>query len=691
MLRHIFVSGLFLSILATSPTLVAEPPAPATPARAAVDLYGDPLPVGAKARIGSVRYRAETHLLGFAFAAGGKEFVTASQFGPIVSWDAATGRRLKEIYKGPEQSLEFVFSADGKWGASRDHYFDDTALQYKLSIRYWDLTAGKVIWALSENGEKLCLSPDGTRLAFVGLGKIHIWDCVAGVEMAQLDAIPMSQMAFSPDGKWLAYPDGENLHIWNWSEERAPRIQAPPRKAGRFYQIAFSSDSKTIAAHSLEKGGLILFDVAGEKAPRAMLRKDQEVVPIHVGFALGVRCLAVVLDGRKKKLLWDVEAGKGLAEFDRGGITNWCGATYSPDGTRVAMGDQCGTFGVWDAKTGKLAGKEREGNDQPACALTVIAGGKQIVTGTYRGTVHAWNLESGKLAWQCDDPERFPSQWRTSANGLALSPDGKWLALSTHQMVRVVDAANGRERFCLAGYPNNPGETAFTSDGKRLVTCDSYIRRLRHWSMESGKLVAEFAISPGEPADPERKPEADFPREDKMFDAYALSRDAARLAVTKGTKTYIFDTESGRELLAFDSPPHGPSLALSPDGKRLAACHYPWSEPLKLPGGGVHRVQPRHAMLRYHEATTGKLLREIRVPGSGTARAVFSPDGTLLAAHTHGWNCSIVVWHAETGAEVKHIHCGDAYAISLAISPDNKTLYGGMSNTSVLAWELHTK
>jgi hypothetical protein len=54
------------------------------------DLYGDPLPPGAVARMGSARWRGEVYRL--ALVPGGRQ-VAASAGSGLVLWDLRTGRR----------------------------------------------------------------------------------------------------------------------------------------------------------------------------------------------------------------------------------------------------------------------------------------------------------------------------------------------------------------------------------------------------------------------------------------------------------------------------------------------------------------------------------------------------------------------------------------------------------------------
>src|SRR5262249_32613651 len=58
------------------------------------DLYGDPLPPGALARMGTVRFRSRDFIGQIAYSPDGKLLAAGSYRGGILLYDAATGRML---------------------------------------------------------------------------------------------------------------------------------------------------------------------------------------------------------------------------------------------------------------------------------------------------------------------------------------------------------------------------------------------------------------------------------------------------------------------------------------------------------------------------------------------------------------------------------------------------------------------
>src|SRR5262245_52276148 len=78
-----------------------------------VDLHGDPLPRGAVARLGTVRFRAAAPVFALAFTPDGKAL--AGGCGPVDIWDTATG---KSHWQTPRPQRGYVaglaISPDGK-------------------------------------------------------------------------------------------------------------------------------------------------------------------------------------------------------------------------------------------------------------------------------------------------------------------------------------------------------------------------------------------------------------------------------------------------------------------------------------------------------------------------------------------------------------------------------------------------
>src|SRR5262245_33671754 len=94
--------GLLSVVGLSSATAQSDPKPAGEKPKAAVDLYGDPLPPGAVARLGTVRFRlASQHgIAGVAFLADNKTVLTAAGQ-EVQFWDVASGRLVREFRTDP--------------------------------------------------------------------------------------------------------------------------------------------------------------------------------------------------------------------------------------------------------------------------------------------------------------------------------------------------------------------------------------------------------------------------------------------------------------------------------------------------------------------------------------------------------------------------------------------------------------
>src|SRR5262245_37825319 len=94
------IAGTVLLLLTGAAACGADP----KPGR--TDLYGDPLPPGAVARLGTVRLRhLDASTLGFS--RDGKRLISCSGWGSVRVWDAASGKLIekKRLWKRDKEAL----------------------------------------------------------------------------------------------------------------------------------------------------------------------------------------------------------------------------------------------------------------------------------------------------------------------------------------------------------------------------------------------------------------------------------------------------------------------------------------------------------------------------------------------------------------------------------------------------------
>ncbi len=311
----------------------------------ATDLYGDPLPEGAIARLGTVRFRHGAVTSAVAFTPDGKVLASAGQFGDgLCLWDVATGRPLQRFASSGISSM--AFSPNGKMLATGD------------LPQLIDVATGKQIRPFKGAGfttfESIVFSPDGQTAAggeWAGSGKaasVVLWNIATGEEHLRLEGHRDGVMAvaYAPDGKSLASGSLDNtVRLWNVETGKEMHVLKGHDKA--VFSVAQSPTGKLVASAGRD-GSIRLWDTKTGKLQHGM---DHEGSAYIVVFSPDGKSLAS--GGGRHIRIWDVETGKEirswLAHAERA-----CSLAFSPNGKVLAStGGWDGAIRLWDPGTGK--------------------------------------------------------------------------------------------------------------------------------------------------------------------------------------------------------------------------------------------------------------------------------------------------------------------------------------------------
>jgi basic membrane lipoprotein Med (substrate-binding protein (PBP1-ABC) superfamily)/DNA-binding beta-propeller fold protein YncE len=253
--------------------------------------------------------------------------------------------------------------------------------------------------------------------------------------------------------------------------------------------------------------------------------------------------------------------------------------------------------------------------------------GKRLATGPgTASSLTVWDVTSGQRLLDLDQVE--------PVRALAFSPNGRWLAATAGQALKVIDSATGQVVQTLTGHDKPLLDVAFSPAGTRLVSVAGDRSGLI-WTLPG--LDADLsAWLPGQPVA--------FTDRWSIV-SVAFSPDGRRLATThdEGHST-LWDAATGERLsvLTGHAGPVG-DVAFGP------AC---WPKPggpgpaCRMP---LATASDDQTVILW-DADTGEELLTLAGHRGPVTSVAFSPDGTRIA--TAGTDGTLRVWDAATGQEL---------------------------------------
>jgi WD40 repeat protein len=623
--------------------LAGAAPAAAPPA-VALDRYGDPLPRGVVARLGTSRLCCDRPRC-LAFTADGKSLVSGGADGFIHVWDTRMGKELRRFRSAPHYAFCLAVSPDGKHlavGAFKDN-----------GVCLRDLATGKELRRFRGRDHQavhLAFSPDGKLLASTcPEGYALIWDVATGKQVHRAPSaqccigLPGPAVAFSRDGKCLAVAAGKKPRIDIWDTSCWKVVRSLKGHRGLVVGLGFTADGKRLVSGSLD-GSVRLWDVVSGK--------QLHCYGTEMGYVRGV----VLASGGKVLAActtsgdvhaWDTASAKELWSVDL--RTDVDAIAVSPDGKMLAVATET-RIGLWEADTAKPAFQCPE----PAAAVSSIhftPDGTGLVVVRDDDSVEQWDARTSLRRSRTNLGEHIVAL-RVLRNGdmvaavdAGVNTDAEALELRSVPAGKLISrfpvraATRGRTGGTVAILPDGARVAAQTTDGEFLWTATN--RALRRF-------------------------------ENRHNGPVALSANGALLAATaESGGLLLWDAETGTRL-AWVGQKEGKVSALrfSPDGRSLLA----WDLKSESPTSDLH----------VWEVASGKQRLRLKCRHD-IFEADFSPDGRLLALAA--MDSGVYLYDLASGKEVSRLDGHLRTVHDLAFSPDGKLLVTGGEDTTVLVWQ----
>lgn len=622
------------------------------------DRYGDPLPAGAVARLGSIRFLHGDWIHSLAFSPDGKTLVSGSGESFFRIWDTATGREVRRFHVKDSTVVRVALSPNGRLIAS-------SANGGPLTV--WDAVSGDPIFShrldASSYDAGLAWSPD-SRILGLALqdGFVRLLDSRTGKTLRTCEKAPNTRicgLVFSPDGKLLLSTGfyGECSFVWDAASGKLRcKLEGSMDMGGG---LAISPDGKSVAG------------------------------PCSTPLSRGVT--------RSTFRLWDVVSGKKIRDL-RDGMAS-C-ATFSPDGKILAAGDHQRFIRLIDPTTGKVV-REWTAHGDRVTALAFSRDGKVLASGGADKRIRLWDAATGE--------ELHPaSGHRGPVKKVVFAPKGRTvISASVDRTIRFWDWATGRELSRGEELGDNRGAygLVFSPDGKSLASMETRLESvwkanevIRLWDPSTGKMLAQAV-----PKGSDRIAAIAFLADNKTL---AVALWSGRIGLWQPTVGELLRRpgKSDKGIASLLALPDGKAIVWASHEKKLGirdlstgtdrhifqidTLHFNGVMALS-PQGEVLAAQAGRSPICFWDTATGKKLYELKLDqleGDHSARALaFSPDGTMIAtAEFREVRC----WDLRMRKEFRRLtgHQGEVNAVAFA--RDGRVLVSASDDGTLLVWDM---
>jgi RNA polymerase sigma factor (sigma-70 family) len=678
------------------PEARVQPEAPARDALAGapgseprVDMHGDPLPKGAVSRLGTLRFNHGGRLNSLLFTPDGATIVSEGS-GIIRTWDAASGKELREIRTGESTwDDQSVLLADGKRLMTlRQEFPADT-------IRVWSLADGKEVATVPlpvrrgghDVWHRNALSPDGRYCAVSMPKQIRVFEIATAKELWTLPNAEFEKgtlVTFAGNDKLVTADHNSVVQLRDAATGKIVRELNVGSKVGVLATTIDGARLATLEHHNraidryLDKDVVHIWDLASGKEVQTLAAPPKSWF-MRLRFAPDGNTLFTswyTENTGYKASGWNLATGKQLTALE-----DDFPQALSPDGRFAAIGGA--KFDLLNLSNNASGGFA---DAKSAWARDVFLSSAGAVTSGH-SSISSWDVNSGRRSHSTDIPPYLSSLPRA-----AHSPDGRYAAIfeGDYQALRILiwDVA-ARQALHTLRPPgaNQNSKVSFSPDSARVAIYQpNWLKEgaVTIWDIATGKELRTFK----EPKTFAGHSGAPYFTVDSKTLVVA-GRNVVGLAIATGQELYTWrmerspssfglKTDAGGKSADQEDPSAWRALAISSDG--AVAGGILWGEDV-----GNRRTENRIVLC---DGRTGRILGRMDDSGKATPdfEAVsFSPDGRLLATTD---NAVVHLWEVATRKEIRRLegHRGDVASVSFSLN--GRRLATSSGDSTCLIWDM---
>jgi len=687
------------------------------------------VPEGATARMGTTQFRHGDAVFFIAYAANGKNLITAGRDNTIRMWDRTSGRELRRFERATTKK-ELLPAKPSKPDV---------------------MTPGKMMQASGNPDFPVALSPDGKTLAAAKDRTITVWDTASGKTLQELTAADgVFELIFTPDGQSLVSGDSsQTVTLWDpvsGKTQNTFTLKGRAEGGGAIKTGTAISPAGThfvlqILNQDTANGALRIHDlVSGEAKPDIKLSAGGAQ---NITFSRDGKLLAwsSFTDG---VTVWDIVGHKELARFGGGMVMKprFFGKSLriSDDAKTIAVTLANDTIELWDIASGKLirkmGGYEEERHGRVAVRVMLRAGermtqsdlafapdGRTIALSLGNATVRQFDTESGKeiaatpghlsaviavgshghrvvsisresiRVWDAHGSEVRSWPLTPPAVSAAISSDASLVALASGSgIVRIWDTTKGQKVREVDTKRADVAGVAFSLDGKLLATKAELNSAVNIWNATTGEHVRTIGQD-GEPVFSGGRVMLDFSGMQTPAIAFACD---GRLAAATGDKKQlcVWDVATGSLLCEFSTPERalGVAFGFSADGHVIAMLLASGATAAYEIATGEKRFETKSvgdaaSPARPREMMGGAMAANALGRGNANGGAIgFSRDGRFVLSSAG--SPTLQIWDLVTAQEAGQLRGHEGSLTHICVSPSGQTLVTGSVDTTALSWEL---